>query len=101
MIPVMSEVEEREGKEGKINHTTNLLNISILVSTALVVLGWLFSPLIIKILAPGFKGTQFDLAVLMMRIGMPVIIFAGIVGIYRGYLQSELMFLESAASQSI
>jgi putative peptidoglycan lipid II flippase len=99
MIPIMSEVEEREGKGGKIKYTSNLLNISILVSAALVVLGWLLSPLIIKVLAPGFGGAQFDFAVLMMRMGMPVIIFAGIVGIYRGYLQSELLFLESAASQ--
>ena len=99
MIPIMSEVEEKEGKDRKKVHTNNLLNISFLMATALVVLGWLFSPLIIKILAPGFKGAQFDLAVLMMRIGMPVIIFAGIVGIYRGYLQSEMMFVESAASQ--
>lgn len=99
MIPIMSEVEKKEGKDGKKDHTNNLLNISLLIAAALVMLGWLLSPLIIKILAPGFKGEQFNLAVQMMRIGMPVIIFAGIVGIYRGYLQSELMFLESATSQ--
>ena len=98
MIPVMSEVEEKEGKEGKRSHTNNLLNIIILVSLAVVMLGWLFAPLIIKILAHGFEGDQFNLAVTMMRIGLPVVIFAGIVGVYRGYLQSELMFLESAAA---
>jgi putative peptidoglycan lipid II flippase len=65
MIPVMSEVEEREGKVGKRNHTNNLLNISILISLAIVVLGWLFSPLIIKILAHGFKGEQFELTHLL------------------------------------
>lgn len=99
MIPVMSEVEAREGKDGKKRHINNLLNITILVSLLIVILGWLFSPLIIKVLAHGFEGDQFDLAVSMMRIGLPVIIFAGIMGIYRGYLQSELMFLESAAAQ--
>lgn len=99
MIPVMSEVEEKEGLDGKKRHTNNLLNISILVAIFLVVLGWLLSPLVIKLLAYGFKGDQFNSAVTMMRIGMPVIVFAGIVGVYRGYLQSELMFLESAAAQ--
>lgn len=99
MIPVMTEVEEKEGKCGKKSYTNNLLNITILLSLAVVVLGWLLSPFIIKILAHGFKDDQFYLAVTMMRIGMPVIIFAGIMGVYRGYLQSELMFLESAASQ--
>ncbi len=98
MIPVMSEIEKNEGKSGKKRHTSNLLNIVILVSLALVAVGWLLSPLIIKILAHGFKGSQFDLAVTMMRIGLPVMIFAGIVGVYRGYLQSEMRFLESAAA---
>lgn len=98
LIPVMSEIEGKEGKAGKIRHTNNLLNISILISIAIVGLGWLLSPIIIKVLAHGFKGDQFDLAVTMMRIGMPVVVFAGIVGIYRGYLQSELKFMESAAA---
>lgn len=99
MIPVMSEIEEREGKDGKKKHTNNLLNICILISTAIVIIGWILSPLIIKVLAYGFEGYQFRLAVIMMRIGIPVIIFAGVVGVYRGYLQSELMFIESAATQ--
>lgn len=99
MIPIMSEVEKREGKAGKIDHTNNLFNIVILSSIALTIAGWVLAPVIIRILAYGFRGEQFSQAVLMVRIGMPVIIFAGMVGIYRGYLQSELMFLESAASQ--
>ena len=33
-----------------------------------------------------------------MRIGLPAIILAVFIGIYRGYLQSELMFTEFSAS---
>ncbi|HLR21175.1 MAG TPA: murein biosynthesis integral membrane protein MurJ [Tissierellaceae bacterium] len=96
MIPVLSEVEEKEGKQGKIDHTNNLLNIIILISFGLMVLGWILSPIIIKILGSGFEGKQFDLAVLMMKIGLPSILFASVQGVFRGYLQSELMFNESA-----
>lgn len=99
MIPVLSDVEKNEGKEGKIKYTNNLLGIVLLISLGIVIIGWLFSPIIIKLLAHGFEGEQFDLAVSMMRIGIPVVIFSGIVGIYRGYLQSESMFIESSASQ--
>lgn len=98
MIPVLSEVEAREGKEGKKNHTNNLLSIISLISIVIIALAWVLSPSIIKILAPGFEGKQFQLAVLMMRIGLPAIFFAGVQGVFRGYLQSELMFTESAAS---
>ena len=99
MIPIMSDVEKNEGKEGKKQHANNLLNIVLLISFGVVILGWIFSPLIIKLLAHGFEGEQFKLAITMMRIGMPVVIFSGVVGIYRGYLQSESMFIESSASQ--
>jgi putative peptidoglycan lipid II flippase len=95
----MSDVEKNEGKEGKKQHTNNLLNIVLMFSFIVMVLGWIFSPQIIRLLAHGFEGEQFKLAITMMRIGMPVVIFSGVVGIYRGYLQSESMFIESSASQ--
>ena len=98
MIPVLSEVEAKEGKVGKRSHTNNLLNIIFLISVVIIALAWVLSPNIIKVLAPGFEGEQFKLAVLMMRIGLPAIFFAGVQGVFRGYLQSELMFTESAAS---
>jgi putative peptidoglycan lipid II flippase len=97
MIPVLSEVEMNEGEEGKRSHTNNLLNIVSLISFVIIALAWILAPTIIKIIAPGFDEVeQFKLAVLMMRIGLPTIFFAGIQGVFRGYLQSELMFSESA-----
>ncbi|WP_243414713.1 murein biosynthesis integral membrane protein MurJ [Sporosalibacterium faouarense] len=99
LIPILSDIERNKGTEGKKEYINNLLNIVILISVLLVLFGWSFSPIIIRLLAHGFEGKQFDLAVNMMRIGMPVIIFSGIVGIYRGYLQSESMFIESSVSE--
>lgn len=99
MIPVLSEVEAVENKKGKKKHTNNLLNIVFLISFIIIMLTWIFAPLIIKILASGFEGEQFKSAILMFRIGLPTIFFAGVVGVFRGYLQSELMFTESAAAQ--
>ncbi len=99
MIPVLSEIEKNEGRSGKQIHVSNLLNIVLLIAVIIIVAGWILSPYIIKVIAYGFVGDQFDLAVLLMRIGLPAVIFAGVVGVFRGYLQSELRFTESAASQ--
>ncbi|MGB4310587.1 MAG: murein biosynthesis integral membrane protein MurJ [Bacilli bacterium] len=96
MIPVLSEIENKE--LSKNNYTNKLLNNILLFSIILVILGWFISPLIIKVLAAGFKGEQFYLAIKLMRIGLPAIILAVFIGIYRGYLQSELMFTEFSAS---
>lgn len=99
MIPVLAEVERKEGTAGKIYHTNNLLNIILFVSVLVVTTAWFSAPLVIKILAHGFEGEQFNQTVLLMRIGLPVLFFASTVGIFRGFLQSEMKFLESAVSQ--
>ena len=99
MIPVLSQVESTEGKTGKGKYTNNLLNITIIMSFFIVFIAWALAPLITKILATGFEGEQFKLTILMVRIGLPAIIFASIQGVFRGYLQSEHMFIESAAAQ--
>ncbi|NMB33708.1 MAG: murein biosynthesis integral membrane protein MurJ [Clostridium sp.] len=99
MIPVLSEVEVVEGKEGKKNHTSNLLNIICMLSFAITILAWILAPLVVKSLAAGFEGEQFSFAVLLMRIGLPAIIFAGVQGVFAGYLESELMFTESSIAQ--
>lgn len=99
MIPVLTDVKKNEGKEGKKHHTNNIFNIILLISIGIVIVAWIVTPFVIKLVAHGFEGEQFSLAVKMMRIGLPVIIFTGMVGVFRGYLQSESMFMESSASQ--
>ena len=95
-IPVLSEIESIEGKDGKRSHTNNLVNITLLFSLVLVALSWVFAPLLLRILAYGFKGEQYNFAVSLLRIGLFSILFTGIMGVFRGYLQSESMFTESA-----
>jgi putative peptidoglycan lipid II flippase len=99
MIPVLSEVEFKEKKQGKINHTNNILNSVIMISFLIILVAWILSPIIIRILANGFEGDQFYLAVTLTRTGLPVILFAGILGVFRGYLQSELKFFETGISE--
>ncbi len=88
-IPVISEVESKEGKKAKIEHTNNMLNIIFIVSFILVIISMIWAPIIIKLLAKGFEGEQFGLAVKLTRIGLPMILFSGVIGVMTGYLQSE------------
>ena len=99
MIPVLSEVEARKNKQEKNTHTNNILHIILVISLLIILLGQILAPSCIRVIAPGFEDEQFMLAVRLMRIGLLVMVFSGIVGVFRGYLQSELMFTESAASQ--
>lgn len=96
-VPILSEIKAKEGKIGKINHTNNMINIIFFVSLILVLLGLLVSPFLVKLLAKGFYGEQYDLAVKLTRIGMPKLLFSGLIGALTGFLHSEQKHLSSAA----
>lgn len=96
-IPVMSEVEAKEGRMGKLEHTNNMINVIFILSVILLILGWIASPVIVRILAKGFVGEQFELTVKLNRIAMPMILFSGIVGVLTGFLHSENKFATSSA----
>ena len=96
VIPILAEVEAKEGKAGKLRHVNNILNIMSLFAIGIMIIAWLAAPIVVKIIAVGFEGKQFDLAVLLIRIGLPSILFSVINGVFRGYLQSESMFFESS-----
>lgn len=96
-IPVISEVESKEGKRGKLEHTNNMLNVVFMLSFLLLIIGWVISPFLVKLVAIGFTGEQFRLTVLLNRIAMPMILFSGIVGIFTGYLHSDNKFASTSA----
>ncbi len=96
-IPVISEVEAKEGKTGKLEHTNNMINVVLVVSAILLILGWIASPAIVRIIARGFEGEQFELTVKLNRIAMPMILFSGIGGIFTGFLHSENRFAPPSA----
>lgn len=97
-IPILTEIESKEGKDGKIEHTNNIINVVFLISLILVIIALLRTPLIIRLLAKGFKGgEQFKLAIQLTRIGLPIILFSGVIGVLTGYLQSENRFTSTAA----
>ncbi|MFS8542072.1 MAG: murein biosynthesis integral membrane protein MurJ, partial [Tissierellales bacterium] len=96
-IPILSEIETKEGREGKISHTNNMINIILTFSFILVLIGWVASPLLVKLLAKGFYGEQFNLAVKLTRIGLPKIMISCVLGITTGFLQNEQRYTSSAA----
>lgn len=95
-IPILSEVEVKEGKDGKLYHANNMNNIIFLISVLLVGVGWFISPLLVKLLAKGFVGEQFNLAVKLTRIGFPMILFSGAIGVLTAYLQSNQRFFSTS-----
>lgn len=96
-IPILSEIESKEGRDSKIKHTNNIINVVFIASIIIVIVAWIVAPILVKLLAKGFTGEQFDMAVELTRIGSPMIILSGVIGVFTGFLQSEERFLATAA----
>ncbi|MDR7869633.1 MAG: murein biosynthesis integral membrane protein MurJ [Tissierellaceae bacterium] len=92
LIPIFSEIRGKGGRIAQRKYLNNILNIVILITVILAILAFIFSPVLIKILAKGFEGEQFDMAVRLNRIGLPIVIFLGITYVFSGYLQSNQIF---------
>ncbi|NLV77515.1 MAG: murein biosynthesis integral membrane protein MurJ [Tissierellia bacterium] len=98
MVPVLLKIETKEGKEKKIGYVNNLLHIIMLTSLILMILGWFLSPIIIRIMAKGFRGEEFHLAVKLMRVGLHIISLIMIRSVFVAYLQSNHGFKAGAKS---
>jgi len=98
MIPVLSDIEAQEGKKLKILHTSNFLNIFIVITLLFELLIFIVAPHFIKILAVGFEGRQLELAIMLTRLGLPIIFLSCLLNVFRGYLQSEMRFTEEGIS---
>ncbi len=92
LIPIFTEIEARSGRRGKLKFLNNVLNMVFFITLILAIAGFFMSPYIIRVLAKGFEGQQFDLAVKLNRIGLPIVIFLGFTYVFSGYLHSSEIF---------
>lgn len=92
LIPIFSEIKGKGGRNAQKRYLNNVLNIVVFITVILAIIAFIFSPILVKILAKGFEGEQFDAAVRLNRIGLPIVIFLGITYVLSGYLQSNQIF---------
>lgn len=98
LVPIFSEIDEVHGKDRSIKFLNNTLNIMFFVSIIAMIGFYFFSPVAIAILGNGFEGEQFDLAVNLNRIGLPIVLGMSFSFIFSGFLQSREKFLAPSAT---
>lgn len=92
LIPVFSEIREKRGPKSQKRYLNNMINIVFIITLLTAIIGYIASPLLISIIAKGFEGEQFLLAVKLNRIGMPIVVMLGFTHVLSGYLQSNEIF---------
>lgn len=98
LIPVLSDVEVHEDRKGKLKFFNNFLNTIALVAIIVSVLAFFLTPYVMQVIGKGFTGEQFEFGIQLTRLGLPILLISAVVGSFRGYLQSEELFAESALS---
>lgn len=99
-IPVFTEYLEKKSKKEALDLAYNMLTILSILLVVISVLGILFSPVIVGLIAPGFISDprQFNLAVFLNRLMFPYIFFISLVALCMGILNSFRHFVVPALS---
>ncbi len=92
-IPVFTQKLLGEDREKAWRLASSMLNLVFLVFSAISVLGIIFAPVVVKLMAPGFNGQAVQLTVDLMRIMFPALIFLALVGLTSGMLNALNHFL--------
>jgi putative peptidoglycan lipid II flippase len=95
-IPVYSNIYKKEGRRKADLFTSNIINLTMILSVIIVIIVFVFTGPIIRVFASGFEGATFNLAVKLTKIGIFSVIFSGVFYILTGYLQVRDKFFASA-----
>ncbi|HOK40596.1 MAG TPA: murein biosynthesis integral membrane protein MurJ [bacterium] len=101
IIPIYSEeLNKKDFKEANKN-ISNLISFLITLSLIITILGIIFSPELITIIAPGFEKKNISsLAVKLLRIMFPFLFFVSVSAMIMGVLNTLKHFLWPSLAQS-
>lgn len=86
-IPMYSKILQNDGASESNRFTSNLINILLVLSTVVIVIGLLFTEQIVRVFATGFEGETLSLAIRLTKISLLAVYFSGIVSVLTGFLQ--------------
>lgn len=88
-IPVYNRIAVQRGKDEAVGFAQSYVNLILLITTTLSVLGVVFAPSLVRLIAPELAPETAALAASLTRIMFPMVIFVGLAFSFVGFLQSE------------
>jgi len=97
-IPVFTEYLQNKSKEDAFILARVVLTFLVCIVTVITILGIILSPLIVRVIAPGFggMGEKYALTVLLTRIMFPYIFLVSLLAFFMGILNSLKHFAAPA-----
>lgn len=91
-IPMFKKIEHENGEQQATFFTNNLLNIVLIVTTIVILIGLFFAHSLVKLFAFGFDGETKKTAVIFTRIALVGIYFTSLTQLFTSYLQLKGKF---------
>ncbi|MCD4651839.1 MAG: murein biosynthesis integral membrane protein MurJ [Candidatus Cloacimonetes bacterium] len=77
-LPIYSDIGVKQGRAKQINFALNVLWLLTMLLTLLSLLGMLFAPQLVRLIAPGFQGEVYDLTWKLTRLLFPFLLLIGV-----------------------
>ena len=87
-IPVFNEFLQKEGKKRAFEFANHFLNVIILISGILSIIGIVLAPQVVKLIAPKLDVQAVEITITLTRILFPVMLFTAVAVVFVGLLQS-------------
>jgi putative peptidoglycan lipid II flippase len=99
-IPVFTEYLKTKSKEEAFDLARNMLTILSIILVIITLLGIIFTPWIVRLIANGFvdEVAKYELTVLLTRITFPYVLLVSLVAFFMGVLNSLKHFAAPAAA---
>lgn len=91
-VTVFSKKVAKEGDEAAWALARRVMTFVLVLIGAITILGILFSPWIVKVVASGFEGEKFQYTVLLNRLLFPFILFVSLAAVAMGMLNTKGKF---------
>jgi putative peptidoglycan lipid II flippase len=96
LIPALSGYIARKDEEDGWKTIGTFINTILMIMAGISILGVIFSPQIVNVLAPGFSSASKELTVSLIRILFPSVSFIMLAGLLNGVLNSYQRFAAAA-----
>ncbi len=98
LVPVFSQYNQRQSKEEFWELANVVLNLLLVIVSAIVLLGVVLAPLVIRLVAPGFANdpAKFEATVRLTRLVFPYLLLVSLSAYCMGILNSLKDFVVSA-----
>lgn len=88
-IPIYNSLAVKKGKKEALAFSQSYVNLILAITTGIALVGVVFAPTLVTLMAPKLSASTADLAADLTRIMFPMVIFVGLAFSFVGFLQSE------------